>query len=255
MRAACYTVSSPAKSVRGGLARAGRHLRRGLLDLLYPPRCLGCGARTHARAPAEMPADMPLCAGCLAGLERARPAAVRRQLERLPEADGVFETVFALWRFTPEGALEAFQHALKYQNRPHYGVAAGRLLGAARQEAFPHRALDAVVPVPLHRTRRLERGYNQSEMLARGTAERLGVPCAPGWLLRAAPTRSQTRLSRRARWRNVAEAFAAPQPLNGRAVLLIDDVLTTGATAAAAARALRSAGAASVHLATLALAP
>jgi ComF family protein len=128
-------------------------------------------------------------------------------------------------------------------------------MGTALHEAPALEALDAIVPVPLHRTRRLERGYNQSAALARGLAEHLDAPCRPAWLTRPRPTRSQTHLSRRERWQNVAGAFDVPQPLpNGCALLLVDDVLTTGATVTAAARVLRRAGAGSVHLATLAMA-
>ena len=218
-----------------------------MLDLLYPPRCLECDART--------PEAAPLCTSCIAGLERAAPEQVRQRLQELPEAPGTFETVFALWRFDPDGALRALQHALKYGNRPRYGKAAGRWVGKEWREGFPSPPrLDAVVPVPLHRTRRLERGYNQSTQLAQGVAARLDVPCHPDCLVRCQPTRSQTHLSRRARWENVADAFETPLPLQDNTLLLVDDVLTTGATVTAAAQTLRRGGAANVHLATLALA-
>lgn len=239
-------MQAATQTLRERIATAAHMLREGLLDLLYPPRCLGCHART--------PHAAPLCAACLTGLEQPSPERVQQRLDQLPEAEDIFASTFALWHFDPDGALRALQHALKYQNRPRYGQVAGRWLGSALCSTLPADSLDAVVPVPLHRTRRLERGYNQSMMLARGAAEHLGLPCRPEWLVRPRPTRSQTHLSRRARWRNVAEAFAAPQPLDGPTVLIIDDVLTTGATATAAARALLHAGAASVHLATLALA-
>lgn len=239
-------ASMPRRLVEAG-RQFGHQVGRGLLNLLYPPRCLSCRARLPET-------DAPLCARCVSGLERAHPEAARRRLRALPaEGDETVGEVFALWRFDPDGALRALQHALKYQNRPRYGRAAGCWMGDALRGTLAPPA-EAVVPVPLHRTRRLERGYNQSAQLARGVAERLGVPCRPGWLARPRPTRSQTHLSRRARWENVAGAFAAPQSLGGRPLLLVDDVLTTGATGVAAARALRRTGAGPVHLATLALA-
>ena len=240
-----------ASSVSGRLVRGGRrlarHVGRGLLDMLYPPRCLACQARlSRARA--------PLCAACVAGLERAPSEVARQRLHALPSGSGTaIAAVFPLWRFDPDGALQALQHALKYQNRPRYGRVAGRWMGRALAETLSPPP-EAVVPVPLHRTRKLERGYNQSARLARGVAERLGVPCRPGWLDRPHPTRSQTHLSRQARWENVDGAFSAPRSLDGRPLLLVDDVLTTGATGAAAARALRHAGAGPVYLATLAMA-
>lgn len=228
--------------------RALRGLRRvgnGVLDLVYPSRCLGCGARP------ESP-QLPLCPRCLSGLERARPMEVAARLERLPTGGSAVETAHALWVFDKGGTLQAVQHALKYENRPRYGVPLGRLMGAAYAERHP--PPDGVVPLPLHRTRRLERGYNQSAPLAEGAAAHLECPYRSDLLMRPHPTQSQTGLSRQARWANVQEAFrAAPTCAEGR-WLLVDDVLTTGSTVAAAARALRAAGAEAASVLTLGLA-
>ena len=224
-----------------GLQRVGK----GLLDLVYPSRCLGCGARP------ESP-HLPLCPRCLRGLERARPTEVAARLGRLPTGGRDIERAHALWVFDKGGTLQAVQHALKYENRPRYGVPLGRLMGAAYVEHHP--SPDGVVPLPLHRTRRLERGYNQSIPLAEGAAARLECPCRPALLRRPHPTRSQTGLSRQARCANVQEAFrAAPACAEGR-WLLVDDVLTTGSTVAAAARALRAAGAEAASVLTLGVA-
>lgn len=230
------------------LAAAGRALRtvgRGLMDLVYPPRCLGCGARPES-------AVLPLCPRCLQSLERAPTMGVAARLDRLPAGRGLFADSFALWVFDRDGTLQEVQHAFKYGDRPRYGVALGRLVGDAYAEEAP--VPDGVVPVPLHRTRQLERGYNQSRMLAEGVAEALACPLRPGLLSRPHPTRSQTNLSREERWRNVQGAFAASPDAAAGHWLLVDDVLTTGATATAAGRTLADAGAEAVSLATLALA-
>ena len=150
------------------------------------------------------------------------------------------------------GALQAVQHALKYQNRPRYGVPLGRLMGEAFAERHP--TPDGVVPVPLHRTRQLERGYNQSAALAEGVAEALSCPGRPDLLARPHPTRSQTGLSREERWRNVRNSFSADPAAADGHWLLVDDVLTTGATAVAAGQTLAGAGADSLDLMTLGLA-
>ncbi len=228
------------------VARTTRALAGGLLDLIYPPCCPGCAARL------SYPQD-PLCPRCLAGLERAEPAAVRERLDCLPAA-GSFASIYALWRFDRAGVLQEVLHTLKYRNRPHHGRVLGRLLGQAYREAG-HVTPDVMLPVPLHRTRRLARGYNQSELLAQGMTHVLKCPVRIHLLRRDRPTRSQTTLSRPERWTNVDGAFAVPAAaFEGRVVLLVDDVLTTGATVTAAAHALHDAGAQSVHLATLALA-
>ena len=178
--------------------------------------------------------------------------AVAARLDRLPAGRGIFEATLPLWVFDKDGTLQAVQHAIKYGNRPRYGVALGRLLGNAYAEVGP--APDGVVPIPLHRTRKLERGYNQSRMLGQGVAEALDRPLCPELLSRPHPTRSQTALSRKERWQNVHDAFAADPACAEGHWLIVDDVLTTGSTVVAAAQTLTNAGAHTLSLATLALA-
>ncbi len=226
-----------------------RNVGRAALDLLYPPLCLGC----KDRLPPHDTATLPLCALCQRHLPSPDPGAVEVRLARLPGGAEGFGHVLALWTFDAGGVMQALQHALKYADRPTLGVQAGGAVGAAWRAAG--RPLpDFVVPVPLHRTRRLERGYNQSERLAQGIAATLGAEARPDTLVRTRRTRSQTALARGARQQNVAGAFACPDPtaLAGRRVLLVDDVVTTGATALAAAEPLRAAGAA-VDLTALAV--
>jgi ComF family protein len=146
-----------------------------------------------------------------------------------------------------EGVLRELIHLYKYGKvrtlaRPLSGFLAQAL---PREEAF-----DAIVPVPLYWRRRLQRGFNQAELLGRGVSLHTGIPLAKA-LRRLRPTPTQAGLSNSARRQNVATAFRA-RNVQGKRILLIDDVMTTGATAASCALALKQAGARRVSLLTVA---
>ena len=228
------------------LYQAARTVGHGVLDLVYPPRCLHCDARTST------PAD-PLCSRCLQQPERADATAVMQHIHRLPAPTDALDAARALWRFDKDGVLQHAQHALKYGNRPRYGVALGRLMAACLDDVD---APDTIVPIPLHRARFYERGYNQSAKLAEGLGAAADLPVHTDWLARPVATRSQTRLARPDRWANVSDAFAvtAPDAVDGASLLVVDDIVTTGSTAVAAAVALKDAGAAHVTLCALAFA-
>lgn len=220
-----------------------RSLWRALLGLLFQERCCGCrqwgGAALCPACDAAWPVlSGPVCARCalpLAG-EACRACERHAPLYRHAVAAGAYT-----------GVVREALHALKYRGQR---AAAGPLAErVARSPNFP--AGDwLVVPVPLTAKRRRERGFNQAALLGRAIARLRRLPYADA-LARTVETTPQHGLSRDARQRNLAGAFACRKPVSGRRVLLVDDVLTTGATVDAAAEVLLAAGAVEVAIAVV----
>jgi ComF family protein len=182
--------------------------------------------------------------------------AYRGAFARLNEEQAVSEFV-AAWYFDSEGPLRALMHRLKYGGMTSIGVAFGRVLGERIREAGLGES-DLVVPVPLHASRMRERGFNQCEHIARGVSSVTGRPLRIGLVRRTRFTASQTTLGHLERRDNVRGAFAlpphAPRTIAGKTVLLVDDVVTTGATMRSCAGALHRAGAGAVIACAVAIA-
>ncbi|MEM8485658.1 MAG: ComF family protein [Bacteroidota bacterium] len=192
-------------------------------------------------------------------LERVPEQEAQQSLANLTQACEAFERVLPLWIFDKAGTVQRIHSALKYKNQPLTGRQLGALM--AKLLIVPL-ALDArptlVIPIPLHRQRLFERGYNQSAQLAIGLAKTANIPFDASIMVRRRYTRTQTGFDQQQRLANVKGAFgiraARSSAVCGAHVLLVDDVLTTGATLLAAAEPLREAGAAAVSIATLAMA-
>ena len=235
-----------------------RELLTGLVSLVYPPHCLLCQVplTSEAADPLCLPCEAslpgnpsPWCQGCgrsLAGfgMDVTRCAACRTEPRGVEEAR-------AACRY--EGAGKACIVQLKYQRQLGLAAPMARRMVVAAVPP-PAMAADVIVPVPLHPVRRREREFNQSAVLAERLGEALGLPILEEALHRHRPTALQAQLDAHARRRNVANAFIVPSPalVRGRAILLVDDVLTTGATVRACAAALREAGATRVSILTFA---
>jgi ComF family protein len=191
----------------------------------------------------------PRCAACDAGVPRL--AVFCPSCASTVEAGGGREGDAA---FVYGGAIAQAIVRMKYESRPDLARPLGDLLWRSLATRAGSLRGVLVVPVPLHPSRLAERGYNQSSLLARRVARHLGAPFAPLALARGRDTPKQATLDREARLANVAGAFRAREATRvcGRAVLLVDDVSTTGATLDACSRALRTAGARAVATAVLA---
>jgi len=230
----------------------------GALDLLLPPRCLGCGGTVETQG--------RLCAGCWRRLVFLGPPLCRMCGYPLPHAlpeaplcgtcaaePPAYDHARAALRYDDgsRGLILRFKHADRTDTAPAFG----RWLAQAGTDLLAE--ADLIAPVPLHRWRFLKRGYNQAAILAHALARESGVAHVSDLLQRSRATRSQQGLSGRARLDNITAGAFRIHPWHlrrvaGASVLLVDDVLTTGATVSACARILRRAGAAQVDVLTLA---
>ncbi|MDQ0510469.1 ComF family protein [Ancylobacter amanitiformis] len=231
----------------------GRMWARGLVDLALPPVCMAC------RAAVGEPGC--LCAPCWSRMRFIeRPYCDRLGIPLTheyrtfgPAGPVVSEAAFAHPpAYGRARAVATFGdvsrdmiHALKYADRLDIAAPMARMMARAGEDILADAG--ALVPVPLHPLRLWKRRFNQSMLLARGVAGVSGVPVRAGWLRRARATTPQVGLDRSARAQNVAGAFTVPEAMRaevrGRRLVLVDDVLTTGATIDACAKALMRAGA------------
>jgi ComF family protein len=239
-------------------APALRRLRRagiGLLDALLPPRCLACGEEVAEPGLLCGPCwsaitflGPPHCACC--GLPFAFENAPGLLCGSCAGGRPEFDRARAVMRYddASRGLVLSFKHGDRTDAAPAYGLWLRRAGAELLDDA------DGLVPVPLHWTRLFLRRYNQAALLADALRRAGGPPVLPDLLVRRRRTPSQGHLGRLARARNVRSAFALKRgaDIAGRRLVLVDDVMTTGATAAECARVLKRAGAARVDVLTLA---
>ncbi|MBL7850484.1 MAG: ComF family protein [Cyclobacteriaceae bacterium] len=221
---------------------------RDFVSLFYPPYCLGCSGFL-------VKGEEILCTSCLAELpkthyhRRTENPVVNRLAGRLPIRHG-----WAFLKFQKGGIVQHLLHQLKYNHCPEIGERLGRAYGQELKGQSLAEEFDLIVPVPLHRSRLRQRGYNQSAHFAKGLSDALQIPWNESISIRTRATASQTRKSRADRWENVRQVFAvdAAMPVVGKRILLVDDVITTGATLEACGQHLLDCGCASVSVACIA---
>ena len=216
-----------------------------LLDLIFPRTCAGCGREGGYlcdECEAEIPRlEPPQCRLCSAPSRSSLCAWCR-------SANQPFNGITAPYRWT--GVVQELVYSLKYRNVRASAPRLAELMSAHLAETSI--SPDIIAPVPLHLSRERERGYNQSELLAMGISKSTGIPMANGLLARVRNTPPQVSMSTpEERRRNVVGAFECVGDAAGKRVLLVDDVVTTGATVAECSAQLRQAGAASIWVLSL----
>ncbi len=221
-----------------------------LIYLFYPVLCPACGDVLSGR-------PRFVCLGCQRELPRTgyhlqpESPVAERFWGRVPLAGAG-----AFLHFVKKGKVQRLVHQLKYEGRKDIGLALGRWYGTELLQSEVFRDVELIVPVPLHPRKERKRGYNQAAVFGRGLAETMGIPCLKDGLVRGRPSVSQTTKSRLERFENVRSAFSLgkAERLRGRHVLLVDDVVTTGATLEACTLCLMAAPVRRVSIATIAIA-
>lgn len=232
-------------------------ITRGITDILYPRHCLGCGHHDPSLA------EDPLCPSCRERIPFNHPPfchACGRHLDAPCETGlcracascpPTFDSAWVITRYTPPmpALIGAFKFRDKTALRKTFDHLTERFF--SRYKITP--AADMVLPIPVHAVRFRERGYDQSALLATAFAVRYNIPLHINILERVSYRPRQSDLGRKERWTNVKGAFRIRTPLSvkNKKIYIVDDLLTTGATATEAAQALKNAGAARVELIAL----
>jgi len=231
------------------------------LDLFFPPLCPVCGERLAGARRDPLCGDCwhsikrvtpPFCLLCGSQFFAFAPSGAAYRCEECRRRRPPFAYARSVTRYD-ETVREAL-HAFKFRRVTALAEPLGDLMAHIGRSQVPLEEIGLLIPVPLHPSRQAERGFNQSELLARRVGMIWKVPVESRALRRVSLTRPQTELGRVERRRNVRDAFALTRPdlIAGRHVLLVDDIYTTGATVAEAARVLRRGGAEKVGVLTAA---
>jgi len=217
-------------------------------SLFFPSYCLGCSVGL-------VKGEEILCTRCVLQLPRTgySPAddnpIKEKFIARIP-----VKYAGALLKFRKAGIVQRLLHQLKYNHHPEIGIRLGKVFGDELKKFALDKEFDLIVPMPLHPSRQRRRGYNQSTKFAVGVTQATGIPNFESLVVRHLNTSSQTRKNKTARWENVKNAFRIPQPsaIQGQRILLVDDIITTGASMEACGQQLLDHGCKELSVAVIA---
>lgn len=206
------------------------------INLFFPRLCAACNE-------ALLKNEAEICLSCIVNLPKTNYHINKENpLNKIFWGRIDIENVAAYYFFNKGNKVQHLLHQLKYKGAKQLGEKIGLLYGYELLNSPSFKDIDYIIPVPLHPKKLKKRGYNQSEWLANGLSQTLNVPCNTTLLYRKVDSATQTKKSRFNRWENVSEIFGVFDnvDINNKHILLVDDVITTGATIEACAKALKS---------------
>lgn len=222
-------------------------IKESLLHVFYPHVCAGCGTDM-------LPVESQLCIKCLhqlpvTGFEKH----AGNPIEKIFSGRVRFRHATAQYYFTKESVLQALMHQFKYKGNKDIGHQLGILMGHQLKESGRFNEVEALIPLPLFEAKERKRGYNQSQVLCKGMAEVLKINIMEDVVERPIATETQTHKSRVERWKNMEGKFRVKKEkeIIGKHILLVDDVITTGATIESCAATLLEVSGLQLSIATL----
>jgi ComF family protein len=219
------------------------------LDFFLPRFCPSCKSKLSLD-------DKFICHDCLSKIKLADKQRIQHEYDRKFYKEGIILEFISLFVFEKDKELQNVIHELKYNGKFGLGIFLGKLFAQRFRDKMDELTIDVIIPVPLHHLKQAERGYNQSEYIAKGISSLTGIPTKSKLIRRIKFTETQTELSLLERKKNIHDAFKlrGKQNLNDKNIILIDDVITTGATISECGRILKRAGAKKIFAGSIAIA-
>ncbi|MCX6230687.1 MAG: phosphoribosyltransferase family protein [Bacteroidetes bacterium] len=218
--------------------------------LIYPNNCMACGNNLFKN-------EHIICTSCLFHLPKTNyHLTTDNPISQAFWGRTNIDAAAAFYYFTKAGKVQHLVHQLKYKGKKEVGVYIGELYGKELIESSEFSKTEVIIPVPLHPKKEKKRGFNQSEVFASGLSVSMNVPLDTKTLIRTFASETQTRKTRFKRWENVKEIFSLQQAekLENKHILLVDDVITTGATIEACANLLNTIKGVKINVASIAVA-